>query len=80
MSEQDQIARLQQTNEELVGFIQDYQQRLVEADFATVQANGRARRAEARVAALEEQARIAQEAHEEAQASPKETPKGDPGK
>lgn len=50
-----QIVQLQESQQELVGYVQDYQQRLVEADFATVQANGRAAKAERRAAQLEEQ-------------------------
>lgn len=54
MSDQ-QVQMLQESQQELVGYVQDYQRRLVEADFATVQATGRAEKAERRAAQLEEQ-------------------------
>jgi chromosome segregation ATPase len=44
MSQQAQIEALQEQADDLVGYVQDYQQRLVAAEFQTVQANNTARK------------------------------------
>ena len=78
MSQQDQLIILQEQADDLIGYVRDYQQRLVEADFASVTANGQARRAEARLAATEEALRVAHARIEELEIPPVDTPPEEP--
>lgn len=50
MAEQDQLTLLQEQADDLVGYVQDYQSRLVEAQFQTVQANRNVRKLEQKLA------------------------------
>lgn len=44
MALQDQVQALQEQNADLVGYVQEYQGKLAEAQFQAIQANGNARK------------------------------------
>jgi predicted nuclease with TOPRIM domain len=77
MAESPEVTALRESNESLVGYVQEYQQRLVQADFQTVQANGEANKlrnqlntANERISQLEQEALASAPSEEPAAKAP----------
>lgn len=78
MSQQDQqITMLQEQAEDLVGYVQDYQNKNAEVTFQLVQANGSVRRLQTKLEQVQEELRQAQARIAELE-EPAEVPQAEP--
>lgn len=69
MAEQDDIQALTENNQELVGWVQDYQGQIAEKTFQLVQANGNVRKLQSKLGVAEEALRQANARIEELEAA-----------